>query len=57
MTDVLASVEEDKPKNSFNFFNDGKCDSAGRLWFGTRGNTNSPNNVDMGGGFYSFSNG
>lgn len=52
--EVLAKVEEDKPQNKFN---DAKCDSSGRLWFGTRGNTTSPTNIDFGGGFYSYSNG
>ncbi len=28
----LAEVEKDKPSNRFN---DGKCDSSGRLWCGT----------------------
>ena len=31
---VLATVQEDKPKNRFN---DAKCDSSGRLWCGTMG--------------------
>ena len=52
MTDVLETVEADKLKNKSN---DAKCDSSGRLWFGTMGNTTGPLDIDMGGGFYSFS--
>lgn len=54
VTEVLEKVEEDKPKNHFN---DAKCDSCGRLWFGTMGNTTGPMDVDFGGGFYSYFNG
>ena len=32
VVEELASVEEDKPNN---FFNDGMCDTHGRLWVGT----------------------
>ena len=53
-TEVLATVEEDKPKNHFN---DAKCDCSGRLWFGTMGNTTGPLDVDFGGGFYGYSKG
>ena len=54
VTEVLQKVEEDKPKNNFN---DAKCDSCGRLWFGTMGNTTGPLDIDFGGGFYGFSKG
>ena len=51
---MLCGVEKDKPQNKFN---DAKCDSSGRLWFGTMGDTKGPMDIDMGGGFYSFFNG
>ncbi len=54
VTEVLEKVEPDKPKNHTN---DAKCDSSGRLWFGTMGNTTGPLDVDFGGGFYSYFNG
>ena len=51
---MLAEVEKDKPKNKFN---DAKCDSMGRLWFGTQGGTTLPTNIHYDGGFYSYDNG
>ncbi|WP_416668981.1 SMP-30/gluconolactonase/LRE family protein [Egbenema bharatensis] len=37
--DVINSVEADKPDNRFN---DGKCDSRGRFWFGSMSEADEP---------------
>jgi sugar lactone lactonase YvrE len=37
--EVICSVEADKPKNRFN---DGKCDSHGRFWFGSMSEADKP---------------
>ena len=51
---MLAEVEKDKLKNNFN---DAKCDSMGRLWFGTRDDSTLPDKIHYNGGFYSYDNG
>ena len=49
---VLTTVQEDKPGNRFN---DGKCDSSGRLWCGTMGAMSAPGVLEHGEGFlYSY---
>ena len=53
VTAVLTSVEDGKPNNRLN---DAKCDSSGRLWFGTAARR-VEDELRSGAGFYSYSGG
>lgn len=43
--DLLATVDQEQV-----VMNDAKCDSSGRLWFGTYGRITDPDKVESGGG-------